>query len=201
MSKSAVIYTPSTIAYVQAHYNVDQTAEQIAVHIGTTAARLRRNVERLRHAGHEFTAKSKPIGFVTTWNGLTYVKGEDGFKLVPRARRYQIGETRQSVRKDGRVEVWLKTADGWEYVRTGRPRGKPAKEKVAVKPLKKSRQGKHTAPTGITQPCHTPRAVQRFESIPKTRTDRNPDKVTVKEQTGGSWVRINEKTIVYRKIA
>lgn len=209
-----MIYTPSNIAYVQAHYNIDLTAEQIAAHLGTKAKNLHSNVDRLKKLGHEFSPGRKPIGTVVNWGGRVLVKCENGYKRVgaqPK-RRYEVGEYRTQTRRNGKAEIYLKTADGWEYQGTGKLRGKPAKEKRAkiapkisqtIKDTQKEIQAAHDTSKCVKPALGTKgrNPTAKTRSRPHVTNTENPNQVTVKEQTGGHWVRLNEKTIAYRKTA
>lgn len=204
-----MIYTPQTIAIIQQHYNVDRTAAQIAEMIGTTADRLRKNVDRLRNCGHVFAAKSKPIGTVTTWNGIPYVKGEDGFKPIRRRNVYKVGDTREQRKKDGTIDRYLKTADGgWVYV-PKEIRAKTGRKPYAAQAVKgalpadtlrgseKRAASKAEGANRTTKPnYHTPtkRVSGSSGRAMEFATGCNPETVIVKKHTDGRWTRVDNRT-------
>lgn len=169
------------------HYNRDMTCSEVAKALGITATRCKTAACDLRRKGYDVAKRAKPAGHVSEWQRKTGVakriKQPDGsWKYTPIGRadktRYKIGDT---VKRGKKQDTYVKTATGWEYVR-----------KCPIKVI-------------ISADGRTPAKSEKWARNEKERAkrgisnDRNPDKVKVRREEGGIWVKIDSRTMVYRK--
>ena len=118
----------------------------------------------------------------------------------PRGRAHvPDGTVRTYTNKRGEQSTHIKSGNRWVYVKgsnvgTGKKCGNPGKriqdkaEGIVCQP--RAKEVAKRAKDSTRQIHHkSPKALEN---------GYNPNSVKVKEQTGGKWVRVNDKTIVYR---
>ena len=182
-------------AYIIEHYRIDMKAKAIGEHLGQSEDNVHKTAYRLRQRGL-----------------LEKRKGHLGT-----SRKKPIGSERTFTLQDGRTQTYVKTEKGWRYKKSGLPR-KNASKKVAEASPKKPPTMKDTARTKKT-PKSLAQAAIRQSSTPvsagKTKgkagnikkngakqvfyTTKNPDVVNIRQETEGKWVRIDSKTMVFKR--
>lgn len=212
-----MIYTPEKIDYIKAHYNVDMSTADIATALGIQASSLRQWVMRHRALGVGIVAKKAFPGerrvhycgererYVVrekqadgSWKFIEY-SGEKrprkakckAQSAAQQARALAIGTKR--IRKGG-VE-FEKTAAGW------RPVQKPAVPRMP-KPAAARLPRQEPQPKAPSRKA----AASVKARAPKAKTgraayvnDSNPGAIKIKKDEGGHYVRIDARTLVYRK--
>lgn len=138
--------------------------------------------------------RGMPVGSVKTLsNGRQRIKTEQGWRYAPkpdheklkpggiRPPKFKPGEITKRKTKNGVVREFRKREDGrWDLM--------PMQfvSKITRTPQNKTDMPKRN--TNLTKD----KAKRSYDPT------KNPDKMKIKKEEGGQWVRINDKTIVYR---
>lgn len=144
--------------------------------------------------GSSLRAKEKPVGSITyRTNGRIYEKTETGWQFrgmqqgkeraqnMGRPPKFKPGEITKRKTKNGVVREFRKREDGkWDLM-----------PMQFISKITRTPQNKTDMPKRNTNLIKD-KAKRSYDPA------KNPDKMKIKKEEGGQWVRINDKTIVYR---
>lgn len=199
-----VVRTESNKDFIKAHFSVDMNAKEIAAVLGLNTKQVCDIIDALRRQDPSSVGKRKlaDIGEVREWTYasgqvMRKIKTEKGWELIkkvkvksepkppkPRKDRYSNSQpigTKSIRQKDGEPREYIKISDKqWKLI---------------------PKEPSFRKPKTIKTKMPTPRKAVDPKKPKSFDLTKNPDEVKVPVTEGGQWVRLDAKTLVYRKNA
>lgn len=180
--KKDTVFTPDMVSYLQAHLRVDMTVAAVATHFGLSAKQVSNKAQQL---GIRIDKVTRPIGFGWSADDEAYLIAHFNVDMRPEEIAKRLG--RSVKRIYGKVNEMRAVGQWFPEMPDSMRKDRPVDKAVNRVRPSRSKQPKTTVTSAVSR--------KRVKPV-KVEADRV---LTAKDESGGQWVRLNSRTLVYRK--